>query len=82
MIEIFNGVGIALGFISEYGVPWAILVVVSWGGWKLFSNHLAHIGKDIKAIKGKTNCMDKKINKIVKDIAVQKAVCNERHGKK
>jgi len=75
-------------FADKYGIDAAILIILSIGGWKLFTNHLTHLHDDVKSIKRKVLLVNKKVNtiknKIInidKRLTVSEKLCNERHSK-
>ena len=50
--------------LEKYGLQVANLVLLGFVSWKLFSNHLKHISKDIKDLKGGQKEIDKKVDKL------------------
>lgn len=75
-----------LYFADKYGLDTAIIILLLFGGWKLFYNHLHHLiekidlfGKKFSRLERK---MDNRFNKLHKKLAVHIAVCNERHAQK
>lgn len=55
--------------LEKYGLQVANLALLGYVSWKLFSNHLKHIAKDIKDIKGGQKEMRKDVNKLSERIS-------------
>ena len=71
--------GTALTFIGTYGINVALLIIVSYGGYRLFTNHLKHIKDTIDRTYKQTKLNGTKINRLSAKLETRVALCEERH---
>ena len=55
-------------FIEQYGSDALILCILVLGGYKLFTNHLAHILQKITSVDRKVSLVNKKLNRTIKTV--------------
>ena len=72
-------IGLLTGFADRYGLNIVIIIILVYGGIKLFTNHLAHLKKSIENIDKTTTDTNEKIDKIDKRVTVIETRCAERH---
>ena len=75
-------------FADKYGIDTATLVIICIGGYKLFTNHLAHIMIKMETVEKKITIVNKKLTRtgktiieIDKRLTVRERICDERHLK-
>ncbi len=77
---IFNfAIGLLTSFADKYGLNVVIIVILVYGGIKLFNNHLAHLKTSIENIDKTTTDTNDKIVSIDKRVTVIETRCAERH---
>ncbi len=72
-------IGLLTGFADKYGLQVVIIIILLYGGIKLFTNHLVHLKTSIENIDKTTTDTNDKLGDIDKRVTVIETKCAERH---